>query len=566
MSYGDSEILMRSLAGLGLFFFGMKMITRNLSAIAGDQIRRGLRNASEHPGAAMLFGATAGFVTQSGRTTAFIMASFVQAGLIEVRRALPIVLWANFGATLVIFTAVFPIYLFALFLLAAAGVCIAFERPKPLLNAASATFGLALMLFGLQMMSSSAAVLTNYHWFVAALAFIKISLVFAFLMGLVLTFIAQSHIAIMLIAVTMATRGVFDLDQTLMVVFGAHAGSSLITYITGVHFNGQPRQLVVAQILYNLFGIALFLALFVGQRAVFGHAWTLASLAHSLSIAPGAAAALTAAAFNTATPALLMAWLGPFHRLCGRLAPPGRDEDLAHPQFLREEVADNAVATLLLAEQEQLRLLRRLPIYLSWIRGEPTARSGPEPQVYHDAFVQLSRHIERFQNALMSERMTHEDTEWLLNQQKRQEALLALDETCHELCEVAGAVGPQAAGLREAIVESLDALILTAAAAMANADRQELDDLATMTANRGPVMERMRRRYLALSDSLAPDERSRILQITGLFERGAWSLHRFGALLGQAPGLVPEAPRGNDRPLSLAGQGGPIADACGDIG
>ena len=111
----------------------------------------------------MLFGAIAGFVTQSGRTTSFIMASFVEAGLIEVRRALPMVLWANFGCTLVIFSAIFPIQLFALLLLAAAGVCVAFERPKPLLNAASATFGLAMMLFGLQMMSASAAVLTELH-------------------------------------------------------------------------------------------------------------------------------------------------------------------------------------------------------------------------------------------------------------------------------------------------------------------------------------------------------------------------------------------------------------------
>src|SRR5262249_46558763 len=160
-------------------------------------------------GLAMAFGTIAGFVTQSGRTTSFILASFVQAGLIQVRRALPIVLWANFGCTLVIFTVVFPIYLVALFLLATAGACIAFERPKPLLNAASAAFGLALMLFGLQMTSSSAEVLTHFSWFATALAIIKMSLVFAFLTGMVLTVVAQSHIAITLIAITMAGRGIF---------------------------------------------------------------------------------------------------------------------------------------------------------------------------------------------------------------------------------------------------------------------------------------------------------------------------------------------------------------------
>ena len=63
------------------------------------------------------------------------------------------------GCSLVIFAAVFPLHLLALFLLAAAGVCVAFERPRPLLNAASATFGLALMLFGLKMTSTTATLL-----------------------------------------------------------------------------------------------------------------------------------------------------------------------------------------------------------------------------------------------------------------------------------------------------------------------------------------------------------------------------------------------------------------------
>jgi phosphate:Na+ symporter len=541
---------MRSLAGLGLFFFGIKMITRNLSAIAGEQFRRWLQAASRRSGVAMLFGASAGFVTQSGRTTSFILASFVQAGLIEPRRALPIVLWANFGCTLVIFTAVFPIYLFALFLLAAAGVCIAFERPKPLLNTASATFGLALMLFGLQMMSSSAAVLTNFHWFATALAFIKTSLLFAFLTGLGLTFIAQSHIAVMLIAISMATRGIFDFDQTLMVIYGAHAGSSLITYVTGIHFRGQPRQLVAAQVLYNVTGLAIFLTLFVGERVLFGKA-VLEQLTDVLSATPGADAALVAVFLNTVTPLALTLAIEPFSRLCAWLAPPLKEEDLGRPQYLRAEVSDNVVAILVLAEKEQLRLLERLPAYLAWIRDEPDARAGPTPQAYHDAFALVSQCIQRFQNSLMTQQMTPEDTEWLLNQQKRQEVLTALDETCFELCEAAAAVGADAANLRDIIVESLDTLLLTAIGGMANADAHELEALLKMTGNRGPAMERMRKTYLTASDRLPPEERNGILQITSLFERGAWSLHRFGDLLQDSPdfasGARKSAAAGADR-------------------
>jgi phosphate:Na+ symporter len=548
MTTNASEILMRSLAGLGIFFFGIKMITRNLSAMAGDRFRRTLRNASQRIGLAMLLGAMAGFVTQSGRTTAFIMASFVEAGLIGVRRALPIVLWANFGCTLVIFSAIFPTYLLAQLLLAVAGVCVAFERPKSLLQPASAAFGLALMLFGLQMMSSETEVLTSFHWFATALAVIKLSFVFAFLTGLVLTFVAQSHIAIMLIAVTMASRGIFDFDQTLMVIYGAHAGSSLNTYVTGIHFRGRPRQIVTAQILYNLAGLVLFLALFVGEQALSGHSALLAGLTGRLSKGPGAEPALVAALFNLVTPLLLTAALPGFHRLCVRLAPPLGEEDLARPQFLRDEVSDNAMATLVLAEKEQLRLLRRLPAYCAWSRGGAVAKDAPTPAVYHDAFVKVSQEIERFHNALMSELMTAEDTEWLINQQKRLEGLIALDAICHELCQVSEGMGGAARQLRHAIVEALDTLLLTAIDGMAHNDVEELDQLAVMTRDRGPTMERMRRQYLAASDSLSPADRNGILQITGLFERASWSLNRFAILLRDAPGLV-----GDDEPDPATG-------------
>jgi phosphate:Na+ symporter len=540
MNYDASEILMRSLAGLGIFFFGIKMITRNLGAMAGDQFRRGLHGASERLGIAIVFGAIAGFVTQSGRTTSFIMASFVQAGLIQVRRALPIVIWANLGCTLVIFSAVFPVYLFALFLLATAGACLAFERPKPLLNAASAAFGLALMLFGLQMTSSSTAVLTDFHWFATALAIIKMSLAFAFLTGLLLTFVAQSHIAITLIAITMAGRGIFAFDQTLMVIYGALAGSSLITYVTGIHFRGEPRQVVTGQILYSLIGLVLFLTLFVGEHMIFGRSAVFGALDQHLALGPGASAALVAVIFNIVTPLLLTLALPAFHRLCVRLAPPSGDEDLGRPLFLRDEVANNAMAVLLLAEKEQLRLLRRLPAYCAWSRGEASARAGTPPAVYHHAFGQVSKHIGRFHAALMSERMTAEDTEWLLNQQKRLESLVALDAVCHELCELSDDMGDTEAHLRDAIVESLDTLLLTAIDGMAKGDDQELGYLVTMTRDRGPAMERMRKQYLAASDSLSPAARNHILQVTSLFERASWSLNRFGTLLREAPGTVLE--------------------------
>ncbi|MGA1463596.1 MAG: hypothetical protein ACO37Y_10430, partial [Steroidobacteraceae bacterium] len=68
MVNGAPEILLNALAGLGLFFVGVKMIGRNLSGLVSDQIRARIRRASQNTWLAAVLGTVPGFVTQSGPT------------------------------------------------------------------------------------------------------------------------------------------------------------------------------------------------------------------------------------------------------------------------------------------------------------------------------------------------------------------------------------------------------------------------------------------------------------------------------------------------------------------
>jgi phosphate:Na+ symporter len=281
--------------------------------------------------------------------------------------------------------------------------------------------------------------------------------------------------------------------------------------------------------------VAPFLVLVGVEQALYGHDVWLAGLARRISAQPGVDAALATVLLNLTAPILLTLAMPAYSRLCAKLSPAAHHEDLARPEFLMEEVCDSPVATLLLAEKEQLRLLRRLPSYCVWARGETPVGATPTVRGWHEAFVKVSDCIQRFQSRLMSQRMTADDTEWLLNQQKRQDILAAVDEACLELCEIPADMGAAALRVRSVIVESVDTFLLTAIDAMAKADGEDLDMLETMTRNRGHAMEQMRGRYLAASEKLTAEERNRILQLTSLLERIAWSLSRFAALLRGAP-------------------------------
>jgi phosphate:Na+ symporter len=187
---------------------------------------------------------------------------------------------------------------------------------------------------------------------------------------------------------------------------------------------------------------------------------------------------------------------------------------------------------LMLAEKEQLRLLLRLPDYLARARGEPGDPAASSLARHHAAFEAVSTRIRRFQSSLMSQSLSSADTEWLLNQQRRQEMLDATEDICHDLCEtISNGIDPQARQLSAGIVEALDTMLLTAISGMENNDRGELDMLDAMTHDRGTAMESIRKKYLVSSEQLSANARSQILLITSIFERAAWSLRRFGELL-----------------------------------
>lgn len=532
---GAVELFMNSLAGLGILFFGIKMVTRNLGAIAGSRLRAGVTRVTRRPVAAMATGSVLGFLAQSGRTASFIMATFVHAGMVEARSAVTVSLWSNFGCALVAVAAVFPLHLFALFVLALAGVIIAFELPRPLLRAASAVFGLALMLFGLGMMSQAALQLTQQGLFTDALHLVDKSLALAFLCGLVLTFVAQSHIAIMLISVALARQGLLGLEQTLMLAFGAHLGSSLITFFTGFNFRGAPRQVVVAEILYNPIVVGLFLAVFLGDRWLAGGAGIAA-----LSGNAGAVAVGVVIAANLAAPVLLTLLRRPYLRLCERLSPPLAAEELAHPRYLHHDFAGSPHTTLLLAEKEQRRLFERFPAYCAAF-DERTDGDAPTPAVYHEAFGIVGTEIEQTQARLMAREMSREDTEWLLAQQKRQHVLHALDEACFELWQAGHALPEDLYAMRGKIVDELAVLLALADDAMTTRNPEDFRIIEAKTRDCGTRMETMREDYLARHRHHSPGERSQVLALTSVYERAAWAIRRLSALLEKRPVLLVDA-------------------------
>ena len=112
------------LAGLGLFFSGVHLISANLTPLAGKRFRRLLTRATMYPSLGALTGILAGIVTQSTNAVTHVTISMVSAGIIEKRRAMPIPLWAHVGASLLVMLVAVNLRIGASYIIALAGFAI----------------------------------------------------------------------------------------------------------------------------------------------------------------------------------------------------------------------------------------------------------------------------------------------------------------------------------------------------------------------------------------------------------------------------------------------------------
>jgi phosphate:Na+ symporter len=275
VSESPVELAAFVLGGIGIFLIGIHYAGSHLQKITGGSFQRLLTKVSGNPLGVFAAGAMLGFMTQSGKAAAFILSDFVQAGMLKVRQAAPIVFWGNAGCSLIVFASMVSLKVLALFVLGVTALGITFHLPKRFVNGYGALFGLAMIMYGLYLVKTGAAGYAGAEWAAQMIQNIHEHYMIAFALGLVLTLLVQSNLAIIMIAIAFAASGLFDLRETAMTMYGAQAGTGLLTYVFSFHAHGRARQVVVTQIAYDAVATVVFVLLFYteilsGVPMVFG--------------------------------------------------------------------------------------------------------------------------------------------------------------------------------------------------------------------------------------------------------------------------------------------------------
>jgi phosphate:Na+ symporter len=253
--------LLNLLAAIALLVWGTHIVRAGMLRVFGEKLRSVLARSTRNRFAAAGAGMGVTCLVQSSTATGLIVASFVGQGLIATAPALAVMLGADIGSALM--TVVFSFDLSWLSpLLIFGGVVVFILRESTTAGRLGRiAIGLGLITLALQLIVAATKPLTASPEMQALLLAMPNEVLLEIVVGMLLTVMAYSGLAIVLLVATLAASGMLPMPIALGLVLGANLGSGLLAIIATAHSSATARRVPVGNLLFRLLGIAAFLPL-----------------------------------------------------------------------------------------------------------------------------------------------------------------------------------------------------------------------------------------------------------------------------------------------------------------
>ncbi len=262
MSAGDIFFLVFAvLGGLALFIFGMNVMTDGLRQAAGSRLRDILTRTTANRYAGIGLGSVLGLLIHSSGTSVMLV-GFVNAGLMTLVQAIPVVLGANIGTTISMQAISFRLGDYAFFIITMGFILRMVAPSLRFKQFGTALLGFGLLFLGMTIMSD--AVKPHRETLAPLLEGISADtwrgMILGVLLATAITAVIQSSGATIGMCFALIQAGVFtSIEQTFPIVLGAHIGTCATALLSSIGANIQARRCAFSHLLFNVFNVALAL-------------------------------------------------------------------------------------------------------------------------------------------------------------------------------------------------------------------------------------------------------------------------------------------------------------------
>ncbi len=258
------------LGSLGMFLFGMKIMSESLQKLAGERLRGVMRAVAGNRFAGVGTGFFVTCLIQSSSATTVMIVSFVNAGLLTLLEAIGMIMGANIGTTTTFWLVSFFGFKFSISALALPIMGLAlpllFAGKQKFKNLGEFCMGFGLLFLGLMFLKDSVPDIRNNP---EVLEFIKDytghglgSVLLFFVFGVILTIIVQSSSVAGAITLTMAYKGWIDYPTACAIILGENVGTTITANLAAIGGNVEAKRAARVHFMFNIIGVIWAIALF----------------------------------------------------------------------------------------------------------------------------------------------------------------------------------------------------------------------------------------------------------------------------------------------------------------
>ncbi len=257
----NQQLIFGLLGGLGMFLFGMKIMSEGLQKIAGNKMRKILAALTNNRFIGALVGVAVTAIIQSSSATTVMVVGFVNTGLLTLIQAIGVVLGANIGTTITAQLIAFNISKFALPAIGLGAGLRLFSKNKKHTYVGEIILGFGLLFLGLATMKHAFIPLKTSVEFQHLFLLVGDYRLLGVLIGALVTIIVQSSSATIGITLVLASSGLLTFEGSVALILGENIGSTITTNIAAIGANLAAKRTAFSHFLFNVLGVLYILIL-----------------------------------------------------------------------------------------------------------------------------------------------------------------------------------------------------------------------------------------------------------------------------------------------------------------
>ena len=255
------SIILSMAGGLGLFLYGMRIMSDSIEKVAGARLRGILERLTKNRFMAILVGVFFTAVIQSSSACTVMVVSFVNSGLLNLTQAAGVIFGANIGTTVTALLVSFKLEKVAPIILLVGVLLVMFVKKQKISRFGEVIIGFGVLFMGLGSMSSAMSGMKDSPAVLHMFASLQEPLM-AVLLGTVLTAIIQSSSVTVSIMVLLANQGLMNMDICMYIILGCNIGACTSAVLASLNGKKDAKRAAAIHLIFNVIGTVIVFIIF----------------------------------------------------------------------------------------------------------------------------------------------------------------------------------------------------------------------------------------------------------------------------------------------------------------